>query len=50
MTHAGRDAATLVNNTEVKDLSEAPMQVPSWPKRQATQRFEMILRDNLDNL
>ena len=51
VTHGGRDATTPVNtHTEVEDSSEAPTQVPSRPKRKATQRFERMLRDNLDHL
>ena len=51
VTHGGRDATTPVTtHTEVEDSSEAPTQVPSRPKRKATQRFERMLRDNLDHL
>ena len=51
VTHSGRDSITTsVNNAEGEDSMEAPRQVPSRPKRKATQRFERMLRDNLDNL
>ncbi len=51
VTHAGRDASPPVDpDTGVRHSSADPMQAPSRPKRKATQRFERMLRDNLDNL
>ena len=49
VTHGGKDAI-VKNDVVEKDSSKAQTQVPSRPKRKATQRFERMLRDNLDNL